>query len=105
MRNAFNRFKRANRHHAATLKRVSRHPAFTIPLVTGLVLILLTIVGILAFNGGSPKLQSTDTHIVIINHDKTEHTVPTRAKTVEEVLKRFNIRVNPGDVVDPDKNT
>ncbi|HSX16962.1 MAG TPA: ubiquitin-like domain-containing protein [Patescibacteria group bacterium] len=105
MRNAFLRFKRANQGRAVTLKRVSRHPAFTIPLVTGLVLMLLTIVAVLILNGGSPKLQSTDTHIVIINHDKTEQTVPTRAKTVEEVLKRFDIKINTGDVVEPDQNT
>lgn len=105
MHNAFNRFKRANRKHAVVLKRVSRHPAFTIPLMTGLALMLLTVLGIVIFNGGSPKLQSTDTHIVIITHDKTEQTVPTRAKTVSDVLQRFNIKVNPGDVVEPDLQT
>jgi uncharacterized protein YabE (DUF348 family) len=105
MRNAFTRFKRANRTHAERIKRVSRHPAFAIPAVTGLVLMLLTIIGVVLFSGGAPKLQSTDTHIVIVNHDKTEQTVPTRARTVAEVLQRFKITVNPGDVVEPDSNT
>ncbi|MET0779646.1 MAG: ubiquitin-like domain-containing protein, partial [Candidatus Saccharimonadales bacterium] len=105
MRNAFKRFKKAHHGHAAAIKRVSRHPAFAIPLVTGSFLILLTIVVVVLFNGGSAKLQSTDTHIVIINHDKIEQTVPTRATTVSEVLKRFNIKINQGDVVEPDVST
>jgi resuscitation-promoting factor RpfB len=105
MQNALKRFKKAKKDAPHVIKRVSRHPAFAIPAVTGLFLILLTVVGIVLFNGGSAKLQSTDTHIVIINHDKIEQTVPTRARSVSEVLKRFNIKVNPGDVVEPDTDT
>jgi uncharacterized protein YabE (DUF348 family) len=105
MQNALKRFQKAKQDAPHVLKRVSRHPAFAIPLVTGLFLILLTVVGIVIFNGGSAKLQSTDTHIVIISHDKIEQTVPTRASTVSDVLKRFNIKVNAGDVVEPDANT
>jgi resuscitation-promoting factor RpfB len=87
------------------LRRVGRHPAFAIPMVTGLFIMLTAIIGILVFNGGSPKLKPTDSHIVIIAHDEQEQTVPTRAKTVNEVLKRFNIAVNEGDVVEPDRET
>src|SRR4051812_1924798 len=105
MRNAFKRFKQAHQGHATAIKRVGRHPAFAIPFVTGSLLILLTVVGVVLFNGGSANLRSIDTHIVIINHDKIEQTVPTRAKTVSEVLKRFNIKLNTGDVVEPDLNT
>jgi resuscitation-promoting factor RpfB len=62
-------------------------------------------VGVLAFNGGSPQLKTTDSHIVIISHDKKEQAVPTRARTVHEVLQRFNIPLHDGDVVEPDPNT
>lgn len=105
MHNFFKRVTKAHADKAETLRRFSRHPAFHIPLLTGLVLILLTVVGLVVFSGGKPKLRSTDTHVVIINHDKTEQTVPTRAKTVDEVLKRFDIKINAGDVVEPDLNT
>jgi uncharacterized protein YabE (DUF348 family) len=87
------------------LKRVSRHPAFTIPLLTIGSLILLTVAVLTLFNGGSPKLTRTDSHIVIITHDDIEQTVPTRADTVQEVLKRFDIKVNDGDVVEPALDT
>ncbi len=87
------------------MRRVSRHPAFAIPLLTGSFIALFALVVVLAFNGGSPRLQETDTHIVIITHDKQEQTVPTRAKTVGEVLKRFNINLKEGDVVEPDQET
>lgn len=105
MRKVFHWFKRANANKAATLKRVGRHPAFAIPLVTGLVLMLLTVVFLVVMSGGTPKLRSVDTHVVIITHDKTEQTIPTRAKTVSEVLERADIAVKPGDVVEPDMNT
>jgi uncharacterized protein YabE (DUF348 family) len=84
------------------LKRVSRHPAFAIPAITGLFIIMLTVIGIIVFSGGTPKLRQTDTHIVIINHDKTEQTLPTRAHTVSSVLKKANIAIHQGDVVEPD---
>ncbi len=87
------------------LKRVSKHPAFRIPLVTVGSLLLLTVAGLMAFNGGTPKLRTTSTHIVIISHDNKEQTVPTLAHTVGDVLKRFNITLNTGDVVEPDIDT
>jgi uncharacterized protein YabE (DUF348 family) len=105
MQHIITRLKQAKENRAETFKRIQRHPAFTIPLVSGLVLLLVSVVAIIAFSGGSPKLRSTDTHVVIITHDKIEQTVPTRAKTVAEVLKRFDIKVNPGDVVEPDLDT
>ena len=87
------------------LRRVGRHPAFAIPALTFSFVALFTVVIVLVINGGSPRLTSTDTHVVIINHDHKEQTVPTRAKTVAAVLKRFDIKLNAGDVVEPDANT
>jgi len=86
-------------------RRVSRHPAFTIPLITFGSLVLFTVAVLALISGGSPKLVRTDSHIVIISHDNTEQTVPTHANTVGEVLKRFNISVNSGDVVEPAQDT
>jgi len=91
--------------HVQRIKRIGKHPAFAIPLLTFSFIALLTVVVVLMFNGGSPRLRSTDTHIVIITHDHKEQTVPTRAKTVGEVLKRFNVSLNDGDVVEPSSDT
>src|SRR5688572_18444340 len=105
MRDVFHWFKRAKNDPADALRRVGRHPAFAIPVVTGLVLMLLTTLFIVFMSGGTPQLRSPDTHVVIINHDDTEQAVPTRARTVDEVLKRFDITINEGDVVEPDLKT
>jgi uncharacterized protein YabE (DUF348 family) len=87
------------------LKRVSKHPAVAIPMLTFGFLFLLTVAILTIFSGGKPELKRTDTHIVIISHDKTEQTVPTRADTVGEVLERFKIKVHEGDVVEPSLDT
>jgi len=86
-------------------KRVHRHPAFRVPFITVSSLALLTLVGIFILGGGSPKLRDTDTHVVIISHDDTEQAVPTRERTVADVLKRNTIPINEGDVVEPSLDT
>jgi len=109
MRKPMKRFKKryavAQRQHVRILKRVSHHPAFTIPALTFGFLILLTVAIMAIMSGGTPKLVRTDSHIVIIAHDNVTETVPTRADTVAAVLRRFNIPVNAGDVVEPAENT
>lgn len=105
MQRVFHWLRKPRQEKAETLRRVSRHPTFVIPVVTGLVLLFLVTLFLIFMSGGTPELRSTDTHIVIINHDKTEQTVPTRARTVSEVLQRSNIKVNPGDVVEPDMDS
>ncbi len=87
------------------LHRVVRHPAVTIPLATFSALLLLTVMGLLIFNGGSPTLQPIDSNIVILSHDNQEQTLPTRARTVGELLERQGITLNEGDVVEPSLDT
>jgi uncharacterized protein YabE (DUF348 family) len=87
------------------LKRAARHPLVTVPLVTFSVLFLLSALGLIIFNGGSPTLRPIDSNIVIVNHDDQEQTVPTRARTVGELLERLNITLNEGDVVEPSADT
>ena len=87
------------------LRRVGRHPAFAIPMLTFGSLVLLTVAVLTLFSGGRPQLTRTDTHIVIISHDHTEQTVPTRADTVGQVLEHFKIAVRAGDVVEPSEDT
>jgi uncharacterized protein YabE (DUF348 family) len=87
------------------IKRASSHPAVAIPAVTISILLFLSVIGILVVSGGKPQLKSTDTHVVIINHDKVEQTLPTREKNVGDILKRADVAVNAGDVVEPALDT
>ena len=109
MRKKFLRFKKSyavhQRKKVRLFRRASRHPAVAIPFVTISILILLSVIGIVVFSGGKPQLRSTDTHVVIINHDRVEQTLPTREKTVGDILERAEIAINEGDVVEPGLDT
>ncbi|HUS26151.1 MAG TPA: ubiquitin-like domain-containing protein [Nevskiaceae bacterium] len=90
---------------ARRVKRIVRHPLFTIPTATFMILLLLSVVGLITLNGGTPTFRPTDSHIVIVSHDKKEQTVPSRAATVGELLKKINVTLNDGDVVEPAADT
>ncbi len=78
------------------------HP-FAIPVITTLVLFFAAL-GFFIFSGGD-EVVASDSHLVIVTHDKKQETLPTRAKTVGEFLERANIPVNEGDVVEPSTDT
>ena len=82
------------------LKAASRHP-IAVPLITFSVLVTLTGLGygVTKFVQG-PEPQ-TDARIVIVSHDRTKQTVPSREKTVGGLLTKLNIQLGPGDVVEP----
>jgi uncharacterized protein YabE (DUF348 family) len=86
------------------LKTMSRHP-HAVPVITFAVLILLT---------GSIYLIARQTHrikphrdafIVIVSHDHVKQVVPSHTQTVGSLLKKLNINLNEGDVVEPDAST
>src|SRR5690349_21402033 len=79
-----------------------KHP-FIIPVVTLLVLFFGAL-GLFIVSGQSPVIAS-DSHVVVLSHDKKQETLPTRAKTVGEFLERVNIKLNEGDVVEPTQDT
>ncbi|MBX6334061.1 DUF348 domain-containing protein [Candidatus Saccharibacteria bacterium] len=87
------------------IKHAARRPFVAVPFVTISVLLLLSVVAIMLFSGGKPALRSTDTHVVIINHDNIERSLPTREKTVGDILKRAEVEVREGDVVEPGLDT
>lgn len=99
------RYQTSQRKHARRIKRVAKKPLFTIPFATFMVFLVAGIVALVVLNGGSPKLNTDDTSIVIIDHDNQRQTVPTRAKTVGQLLDRVDIKINKGDVVEPSQNT
>jgi uncharacterized protein YabE (DUF348 family) len=94
-----------NKKHIRHVKRIVRHPLFTIPTATFIVLLSLGAVGIISISGGKPNFRPSDTYVVIVTHDGTQQTVPTRAPTVGVLLSRLHITLNTGDVVEPAKNT
>lgn len=85
------------------LKRIKK-PLFTIPFATFMVLLLLVVVGFLV-TSKSGSLRGKDPNVVVVTHDKQERTIPTDAKTVGELLKRLDIKLKEGDVVEPGRNT
>jgi resuscitation-promoting factor RpfB len=93
--------KTARSERVRKVARVARHPAVTIPLATFSAMLTLTVLGIIIFSGGDPKLGSRDTRTAIISHDGQETTVPTRAANVGQLLENLNIKINDGDVVEP----
>ena len=93
------------RRHVRHIKRLAKKPLFTIPLATFMVLLVIGMVSLLVFNGGTPKLKTSDSNIVILDYDKHRQTVPTRAKTVGALLDKLSIHLNSGDVVEPSRDT
>ncbi len=79
-----------------------KHP-LVIPVV--LVLLLFSASLVLYVNAGSERIAASDSHLVVLSHDKKQETLPTRAKTVGEFLDRVNVKLNEGDVVEPSKDT
>lgn len=92
---------RVHRH----LKHLSKKPLFTVPLATFMVLLVGVMAWVLVSSGGEPKLKVNDSNVVVVNYDKEERTVPTRAKTVGELIERLEITMHPGDVVEPSRDT
>jgi uncharacterized protein YabE (DUF348 family) len=98
-------YARSKKRHLRRLKLFSRHPV-GVPVFTFVALVLLTTIGFLGykqFNRNTPALP--DTHVVIISHDRQEQIVPSRDATVAQLLKKLNIKLGQGDVVEPDPNT
>jgi len=97
---------RAGRSKVRSIKRISKKPLFTVPLATFMALLAIAVVSFLIISGGHPTLQrEQDVNVVVVNFDKKERTIPTDAKTVGDLLKRMDITLHEGDVVEPGKNT
>jgi resuscitation-promoting factor RpfB len=81
-----------------------KHP-FAVPFITVMVLICLT-GGIYLIARGTHNLPPVhDAKIVIISHDKEQQIVPSKEATVGALLKKLNLTLNQGDIVEPALNT
>jgi len=85
-------------------KTAGKHP-FAVPVITFAVFIF---VGGMIFLVASitNKLPTDNTaNIVIVSHDRIKQTVPSSEATVGGLLKKLNITLNEGDVVEPAQGT
>jgi uncharacterized protein YabE (DUF348 family) len=95
----------AHQRRVRALTRVAKKPLFTIPFATFMVLLALVGVAFVVLSGGKPQLRPDDPNIVVITDGRQERTIPTRAKTVGELLKRLQIPMHKGDIVEPAAST
>lgn len=108
MRRAFKKIKPltadVQEKRGGALRRAARHPAVAIPLLTFSVLLLLGTLALI-LGGGKSAFKPMGTSIVILTDDGKEQTVPSRARTVGDLLERQGITLNEGDVVEPSQET
>lgn len=103
IRLARKRFSIERRKRVRKLKLLSRHP-IAVPVATFIVLAVLTVGGVQLL-GGEHKVIGTRSLIVYVSHDGVQQIVPTDEPTVGALLKKLNLKLNPGDVVEPSATT
>lgn len=93
------------RRHVRRIRAASRHP-FAVPVAAfaALVVVALVVIAVIAHFRGNP-LGPTGNDIVIVSHDHQTQIVPSHERTVGALLKKLNLTINPGDVVEPAQNT
>lgn len=84
------------------LKKIHKHP-FVVPILTFFVLFFATLVFYINFNGKT--VGPADSRVVNVYVDGNQQTLPTRARTVEDLLNRMKIKLRKGDVVEPKLST
>lgn len=86
-------------------RKVSRHPSFKVPAIT-IGLLLLLSGSVYAIARQTNNLPPThDANIVIISHDNEQQIVPSKEPTVGSLLKKLDIKLEEGDVVEPSLDT
>ncbi len=88
--------------HDKTPREIHKHP-FVVPVVTFILLSFITMFGLVALNGRT--IGPDDAHVVQLSVDDKKQTIPTRAISVEDFLKRANVVLQEGDVVEPSSDT
>lgn len=74
-----------------------------VPILTFCVLLVITLFGYVFFTHDEARIDKG--LVVIVNHDDVEQTVPTTPTNVGDLLKKLDIAINEGDVVEPAINT
>lgn len=81
--------------------RFVRHHPLGIPLTTFGVLLFVCGMVFLVFMHTAKKTQQSDARIVIISYDHHEQTVPSDEPTVDALVKKLQIPIHEGDVIEP----
>jgi uncharacterized protein YabE (DUF348 family) len=90
------------RRHVRRIKILSKHPIAT-PIFTFAVLLVLGAVGFYLF--GRPSTEKLHPSVVIITDNGQSRIIPSVEPTVGQLLKKLNVKLNQGDVVEPERNT
>jgi uncharacterized protein YabE (DUF348 family) len=88
------------RYRMRRLKVLSRHP-YAVPVFTFAILLIITVAVYFIIAPGVHQSAATNEEIVIISHDHEQQIVPSREPTVGALLRKLNIRLGQGDVVEP----
>lgn len=103
------RFKRIkHKYQAISRKKLQKvHPLqghpFVVPVVTFLGLFFISAVSVVLI--GAQTVGANDSRVVTLTLDGKSQTVPTRAKTVADLLKRLDISVEEKDIIEPAPST
>lgn len=81
--------------------KMARHP-FAVPVITLVALAVIT-GGLFFYLNRSP--DTINPNVVVISYDKQQEIVSSREPTVGALLKKLDIKVNDGDVVEPALST
>jgi uncharacterized protein YabE (DUF348 family) len=84
------------------LKEAHKHP-FVLPVLTFFVLFFVSCW--FYINLGAQTIGANDSRVVQVSVDGKQQTIPTRAQSVGDLLKRLNIEIKDGDVVEPPLDT
>ncbi len=91
--------RRLGRSFKAGMQRFFGIHRLMVPAATFVLLLVVTLVGYVLFT--NDQARATNALVVIVNHDDVEQTVPTAPTDVRSLLKKLDIRMGPGDVVEP----
>ena len=75
-----------------------RHP-FVVPVVTFIMIFFVGLATYVSFGGQT--VGAADKRIVEVFYDGKRQTLPTRSKTVGDLLQKISVTVGPKDVVEP----
>ena len=95
------RFRSIRKNPMRAFRAVTRHP-FAVPFLTFAILFLVSGLGFVSFKYLRHPAARTDAKIVIISHDHTQQILPSRESNVGALLKKINVVLTPGDIVEPD---
>jgi uncharacterized protein YabE (DUF348 family) len=80
-----------------------KHHPFVLPVAVFLFLFFSGMVALIGLGGET--LGPSDSRVVRLFVDGSEQVIPTRARTVEQLLDRLNIAVSKNDIVEPSVET